>query len=43
MRKPDKKKRPADPNMRMHSILQDVLDISSKPIHAPKKPVKRKK
>jgi hypothetical protein len=29
------KKRPSDPNMRMHSIMQDVIFATSKPIKAP--------
>jgi hypothetical protein len=41
MKKPVKKKRPADPVMRMHSIMQDVIAISEKPIKAPPKPKKR--
>lgn len=40
MKKPAKK-RPADPIMRMHSIMQDVIALSNRPIVAPKK--KRKK
>jgi hypothetical protein len=36
MKKPDKK-RPSDPNLRMHSIMQDVIALTSKPIKAPKR------
>jgi hypothetical protein len=35
MKKPAKK-RPSDPNMRMHSIMQDVIAASNKPIKSPK-------
>jgi hypothetical protein len=35
------KKRPADPNMRMASIMQDVVALSNKPIVAP--PIKKAK
>jgi hypothetical protein len=41
MKIPGKKERPADANMRMHSVLQDVIALGNKPIVAPKK--KRKK
>jgi len=34
---PAKKKRPADANMRMHSIMQDVIALSEKPIKAASK------
>lgn len=36
MKKPAKKRRPADVNMRMRSILDDVIAISNRPIKAPK-------
>jgi hypothetical protein len=36
-----RKKRPADLNMRMASIMQDVVALSNKPIVAP--PVKKTK
>jgi hypothetical protein len=36
MKKPDKK-RPSDLNLRMHSIMQDVIALTSKPIKAPKR------
>jgi hypothetical protein len=36
MKKLSKKQRPADPNMRMASIMQDVIATSNKPIKAPK-------
>ena len=36
MKKPAKK-RPADVNMRAHSIMQDVIALSNKPIVAPSK------
>jgi hypothetical protein len=35
------KKRPADPNMRMASIMKDVVGLSNKPIVAPPKKKKR--
>jgi hypothetical protein len=40
---PTKKSRPSDPIMRAHSILQDVISLSNKPIIAPpiKKPKKK--
>lgn len=41
MKKPVKKKRPADVNMRAHSIMQDVVVLGSKPIVAPSKRRKR--
>jgi hypothetical protein len=40
MKKPIKK-RPSDPNMRMASILRDVVDLSQKPIVAPPKKPKK--
>jgi hypothetical protein len=42
MKKPAKK-RPADASMRMHSIMQDVIAISNKPVVAPPMPRKRQK
>lgn len=42
MKKPAKR-RPADPNMRMHSVLSDVIAISNRPIKAPKKKQRRSK
>lgn len=40
MKKPVRKKRPADPIMRMHSVMQDVIAITNKPI---KRLAKRKR
>ena len=37
-----KKKRPSDPNMRMASIMRDVQAITSKPIVAPKKKLRKR-
>ena len=42
MSKPAKKKRPADTNTRMHSILQDVIGITNKPIQAPNSAPRKK-
>ncbi len=44
MTKQAKKRRPADANMRMHSIMQDVIALSNQPIIAPpvKKPKKKR-
>jgi hypothetical protein len=39
MKKPTKK-RPADVNTRMHSILGEVIAISNQPITKPAKPAK---
>jgi hypothetical protein len=41
---PPKKKRPSDANMRMASIIQDVVSLSNKQIVAPqvKKPRKKR-
>ena len=36
MKKTVKPKRPADPIMRMHSVMQDVIKISNQPIKSPK-------
>ena len=41
MKKPTKP-RASDANMRMHSILSDVIAISNQPIHPPKKPRKKR-
>ncbi len=41
MKKPAKK-RPADANMRMHSIMHDVIAISNSPIKAPAKAPKKR-
>ena len=43
MKKTTRPKRPADPNMRMASILGDVIAISNQPIKAPARPRKRKR
>jgi hypothetical protein len=32
-----KKKRPSDPIQRAHSVMQDVIALSEKPINPPKK------
>jgi hypothetical protein len=40
---PAKKSRPADPNMRMSSIMRDVIESSNKPIAAPKPKRRTKK
>jgi hypothetical protein len=42
MKKPTKP-RPADANMRMHSILSDVIAISNKPIKSPRAKVAAKR
>ena len=42
MKKPARKLRPADPNMRMKSILDDAIAISNQPIVGPKKKPKKK-
>jgi hypothetical protein len=32
---PPKKKRPTDPIMRAHSVMQDIIAATNKPINAP--------